>query len=196
MNEQERRDRWKQDTDALHQAIGEFVVTFESICHAIQTCIIFVLNNAGLTNQRVSQIILAGMTAEPLRTLFESLVGELVLLNDAERRIVKDSLNRFQALAQARNDIVHSTWFIGWGNESTTDFSEASGHKYHKDKSGAVIKSFRRREEDFAALTLEAKALAHIFQRLNGCLTGPFSVEKNFIVSSDGRVSVPPSAAS
>jgi hypothetical protein len=195
MDQKERQERWKQDTGALYRVIGEFVVTFEHACHAIQVCVIFLLGNAGLTNQRATQIILAGVTADPLRTLFESLVGELVELNDAERKIIKNAVSRFQKLTESRNDIIHTTWFVGWGNEDTTDFSEASGHKYHKNKSGAVFKSFHRKVDDFAELISEAQALANIFLRLNGCLTGGRSVEKNFVVSKEGKVSVPPSAS-
>ncbi len=195
MDELERLERRKHDTDALYRAIGEFVVAFESACHSIQICIIWLFHRAGITNQQVSTIILAGVTAEPLRTLFESLVAELVQLNEAERKIVKDAVNRFQKLTQERNDIVHSTWFVGWGNESTSDFSEASGHKLHKDRSGAAVKSFRRRAEDFATLTLEATSLSHVFLRLNGCFQLETSVEKNFVVSDGGHVSVPPDTA-
>jgi hypothetical protein len=196
MDDLERKAQWKQDTDLLYRVIGEFVVTFELACHAIQICIVSLLNSAGLTNQRVTQIVLAGLTAEPLRTLFESLVGELVQLSESERKIIKDTVNRFQKLAQTRNDIVHSTWFIGYGNGSETDFSEASGHKFHKDKSGAVIKSFQRKAGDFTALTSEAQGLADIFQRLNGCFVMGRSVEKNFVVSEHGHVSVPTYTAS
>lgn len=78
MDQLERQERWKKDTDVLYRAIGEFVVTFEHACYAIQDCIIFLLHKEGLRNQAAAQIMLAGVTADPIRTLFESLVGELV----------------------------------------------------------------------------------------------------------------------
>ena len=123
----ERNERRMREVDELHRAIGEFVVAFEQGCHAMQTCVMGILARAGLGDQQVSQIILAGMTAEPLRALFESLVGERVKLNEVERLIIKSCVTRFQKLTEQRNDIIHSTWYIGWGNEETVDFSTASG---------------------------------------------------------------------
>lgn len=192
MNESERRERRKNDTDELYREIGEFVVKFEHVGHAIQTGIIFLLDGAGLHNQNVTQILLAGLTAEPLRTLFESLVAETQQLNTNEQVIVKDALNRFQKLTQNRNDIVHSIWFIGWGNEQSTDFTDASGIKFHKDMKGAKVKSFKRKAADFAKLSEEAESLVEIFRQLHGCFVGGFRVEKNFVISTDGHVSVPP----
>jgi hypothetical protein len=190
MDQEERKELWKHDTDVLYRSIGEFVVTFEHGCLAIQKCIIALFNNSGLKNQKVTHIVLAGLTAEPLRTLFESLVGELVQIGESERKIIRNAVNRFQTLTQRRNDIIHSTWFIGYGNEGTTDFSEASGVKYHKDKSGAAVKSFRHTAENFSELTSEAQALAQIFERINMCLAFSLSVENNFVVSDQGHVSV------
>ncbi|HPD60476.1 MAG TPA: hypothetical protein PKV48_01780 [Thermodesulfobacteriota bacterium] len=196
MDEKERQDRRLKDTAKLYQAIGEFVVKFELACLSVQTCIVFILHNAGLTDQRISQILLAGLTADPLRMLFDSLVAQTQKLNDKERKIIKNALNRFQKLTEERNDIVHSTWFIGYGDRETTDFSKASGMKYHKNGKGAVVKSFRRTAADFSKLSIEAKSLADIFGRLDGCFEGGHSVEKNFVVSRDGFVSAPPGTAS
>lgn len=177
---------------ALHEAIGRFVVEFEQACHAMQVCITFILDKAGLHDQRLSQIVLAGMTSEPLRALFESLVGQQVVLNDAERKMVKNITTRFKKLTEERNDVIHATWFIGWGGSSTDDFSTASGHKLHKNKGGSSIKSFTFKVEDFALLTQEANSLKEILQRINGCFSFDMSVEKNFVFLESGALSVPP----
>ena len=177
--------------DALYRAIGEFVVKFEHACFGVQLCIVFLLDRAGLRDQRVTQILLAGVTAEPLRALFQSLVAQTQTLNDREKKMVENALNRLQRLTFERNDIVHSTWFVGAGNDTTTDFSEAIGMKYHKNKEGAAPKSFNRTASDFEMLTAEADELAQVFLRLNGCFVGGFSVERNFVLSADGRVSIP-----
>lgn len=191
MNQDERDKKRKKDTDELYRSIGEFIVNFEHVCHAIQLGIVFILKKSGLRDQKISQIILAGMTADPLRTLFESLVGETQELNDNENKILKNILNRFQELTSQRNDIVHSTWFIGWGNEETVDFTNASGMKYHKNKSGSVTKSFSQKAEDFDNLAHEAVLLLKIFLRLHHCFVGDYKIEKNFVISADDVVSVP-----
>jgi hypothetical protein len=177
---------------ALYEAIGRFVVEFEQACHEIQICVVFILWKAGLHDQRVSQIVIAGMTAEPLRTLFESLVGQQVPLNEIEKKMVKNAISRFQKLTSDRNDVIHTTWNIGWGDGTYDDFSTASGSKFHKNKDGAAAKSFENKAEDFALLTQEARELHDVFQRLNGCFVAGFSVEKNFVFLPNGLVSVPP----
>ncbi len=190
MNEEQRKRRWERDTDKLYRAIGEFLVKFESVCDAIQRCIMGLLQQGGLRDQRVSQILLAGMTAEPLRTLYASLVAQTQTLTEDDRIISSNAVSRFQKLIEERNDIVHSTWFIGYGNEDTVDFSQAHGLKFHKNKNGLAIKSFGRKAEDFQVLSEEAQSLFDIFIRLYGCMLIGLPLEKNFHVSADGRVSV------
>jgi hypothetical protein len=118
-------------------------VKFEHACHAIQFGIIGLLACAGLQNQGVAQIIVAGLTAEPLRKLFQSLVAQSQILNDNEKKILNIMLKRFQELTNERNDIIHSMWFVGWGDENTTDFSQVKGMKYHKNETLEVL--FQRR---------------------------------------------------
>jgi hypothetical protein len=79
-------------------------------------------------------------------------------------------------------------WHIGWGNEQTTDWSVARGHKLDRNKGGANVKAFKFEVADFEALTSEADALNHLFRRLSGCFTSPFAVEKNFEFGDGGKV--------
>lgn len=177
---------------ALYEAIGRFVVEFEQAGHAIQVCITFILWKAGLRDQQLSQVVLAGTTAEPLRALFESLVGQQITLNDLERKMIKNATTRFQNLTSERNDVIHATWHIGWGDGPADDFSTASGSKHHKNKDGTAPKFFSLKVEDFAARTAEARALKEIFQRLNFCFLGSDSIEKNFVFLESGALAVPP----
>jgi hypothetical protein len=72
------------------------------------------------------------------------------------------------------------------------DFSEAQGGKYRKNSKGVDDQVLTSKATDFAALTVEAEALSQIFLRLGAtCFAGGASIEKNFVVSRDGRVSVP-----
>ena len=190
MNEEQRKRRWKRDTDELYRAIGEFLVKFEHVSFEIQRGLMFLLEGVGLRDQRVSQILLSGMTAEPLRTLYVSLIAHTHTLTKIERKIIDNAVTRFQKLIEERNDMVHSTWFIGYGNEQTVDFSEARGHKFHKNKNGWAMKSFGKKAEDFRILSQEAESLANIFRGLGACLAIGQPIEKIFLVSADGRVSV------
>ena len=170
-------------TSELYANIGEFVVKFEHVCNAMRTAITFMLHNQGLKNQQVTSILLAGYTAESLRTLFESLIGELIKTNDIEKKIIKNIFSRIKELTEKRNDVVHSTWYIGWGNEHTQDFSEAPGHKLHRNKKGVSLKIFRYKAEDFSKLAEKADKLSSLVMRLHGCINNGYSIEKNFKIN-------------
>jgi hypothetical protein len=191
MNEEERHKKFKDQTGELYRAYGEFALKFEHVCYAVHTALVFMLHMEGLKNQQVANVLLVGLTADPLRSMFAALVAETQKLDNQEKKIIDSVLKRFQALTEKRNDVIHGTWFIGWANPSDTDFSVASGLKHHRSNKGASVKSFNFGVEEFQALTQEAEALAAIFQRLRGCFVGGFSVSGNFKVADGGHVSVP-----
>lgn len=188
---EKRDENRKVQMDELHRAIGEFVVAFETITHQQYSCILWLLASAGLNDQQIVQILLSGKNAEPLRQLLQSLLGHMRPSNVAEEAIVKNILDRHKSLIERRNEVVHGTWHIGWGNEHTTDWGEAAGFKLGKDKDGAKVKGFKYRVEDFEELAREAKELAKAYFRLSGCFTGCHAVERNFDVDDDGNVSAP-----
>lgn len=191
MNEEERQQKFKVQTGELYRAYGEFAVKFEHVCHAVHTAMVFMLHMEGLKNQQVAHVLLAGLTADPLRSMFAALVAETQQLDNQEKKIIDSVLKRFQSLTEKRNDVIHGTWFIGWANPSDIDFSVASGLKHHRSNKGASARSFNFGAEEFQVLTQEAEALAAIFQRLHGCFVGGRSVSKNFKVADGGHVSVP-----
>ena len=155
----------------LHRAIGEFAVAFESVTHQEWRCILWLLDGAGLKDQQIVQILLAGYTAEPMRAMFQSLIGHIRPENAAEEAIVKDLLDRHQKLISRRNDVLHGTWFIGYGGEETNDWSVALGWKLGKNKKGAKNKMFEYKVEDFEEMIVEAMDLTAAFHRLAGCFT-------------------------
>lgn len=188
MNEEERLKIRDLQTSELYANIGEFVVKFEHLCHAMQSVIIFMMHGQGLRNQQVANILLAGYTADPLRALLESLIGEIVKTNDNDKKIIKNILLRIQKLTENRNDVVHSIWYIGWGNEQTQDFSDAPGHRLHKNKQGAALKTFNYKSDDFSAFVEEAEKLYSLIMRLHGCITTEqLSIEKNFKINDAGN---------
>jgi len=191
MKSKEKKIIHKSHTDEIYRAIGKFVVEFELICYWIRFGITFILHNEGLHNQNVTQILLARIGAEELRSSFESLVNELYNLNDIEKKIFKNAIKRFQDLITDRNNVVHSTWFVGYGNENSTDFKTTVGHKPDKNKSGVKWKSFSYTAENFHNLTKEANSLANIFQRLQGLLTAGISFDNEFKIDENGEVRVP-----
>lgn len=186
-NKKIRDELYKNQTNELHASIGKFLVNFELVCFNMRTAIIFILYDSGLKNQQLANIMLAGHTAEPLRSILRSLIGETVQLNENEKEIIKNIFARIQKLIESRNNIVHSTWFIGWGNETMRDFSEASGYKLHRDKDGEATKTFKYKKEDFKKLSKEAEILSKLVLRLHVCISSNFSIEKNFDFDKNGK---------
>lgn len=180
--------------DVLHQAIGEFAVAFENISHQQLRCIEVLLKTAGLRDERVFQILFANYTSEPMRVMLQSLIGQLRPPDASEQAIVKNLFARHQRLISRRNEVMHGTWMIGYGNDQTADWGTAVGWKLGKNKSGASVKGFKYRVEDFDELTQEANELVKAFFRLFGCYSGGFEVRKNFDVDEDGTASAPNTA--
>lgn len=179
----------------IHQAIGEFVVSFEKICFAMETGISFILNAEGLRNQRVGDVILAGMTADPLASLYAAIVAETQDLVPDDQKIVDNALKRFQKLTSIRNDIVHGMWFIGNGNDQTTDWSNTTTRKLHKNKKGVVYKSNEWNPASIGECTTEAKELVALFLFFVGrfAMTDtPRSLSQYVDIEPDGTASVKP----
>lgn len=189
--EEDLKDKFDQQTKDIYSTIGEFAVQFEHVCHYMKLIIMTILAKEGLTNERVLHVLLADYTAEPLRGLVLSLLNETHNLSQADKKIVEWILNRVQKLTGKRNDVIHGTWFIGWAHYEDTEFKDAPGIKFHKNKKGASTKNFKWQEESFSSLTAEAINLWNLLVRLNGCLAGNFQIEKNFIVSPKGEVQLP-----
>jgi len=119
------------------------------------------------------------------------MIYETLELKDEEQQIFKIILKRVQTLIDSRNNIIHSTWFVGWANPQDIDFSEASGHKLIKGKSGAGVKNFKYTSSDFDKLSNECDAVVELINRLWACTTGNYEISKNFIITETGSVSVP-----
>lgn len=176
---------------ALHQSIGEFAVAFENISHQQFRCIELLLKNSGLRDERVIQILFADYTSEPMRTMLQSLIGQTRQMDKTEQAIVKSLFSRHQKLISRRNEVMHSTWMIGYANQYTADVGAAFGWKLGKNRKGANVKGFKYRVEDFNELTNEAIKLANAFFRLYGCYSSGFEVSQNFDVDDNGTVVAP-----
>lgn len=171
----------------VYANIGEFVVKFEHVCHAMHSAIIWLMHVQGLQNQRVVQILLARQTASPLFDTFRSLTAELVDQNPSEQQLVNNIMSRIDSLITERNKVIHSTWYVGWGNDETEDYSITSGIKFARNPKGANPKSHTYGLEEFRRLITEAEKLGGLVNRMSGCLTFGDSIENNFYIDESGE---------
>ena len=189
----DRQQKFEAQTAEVYQAIGKCSVKFEHVTFTMQQAITFLLQKGGLKNQRLANVMLADLTAYPLKSIFQAMIPESSELSQEERNICDKIFSRTQRLIERRNDIIHSTWFVGWAHPDDTDFSEIAGAKQARGKQGAAIKSFKHTAADFEAFARECDEVAKLLHRLSACLIGDFKIIKNFMVSADGSVSTPSS---
>ena len=190
--DEETKRKFDVQTEDLYAAIGRFAVEFEHVCNYLRIIIMTILSKEGLGNQQVMQILLADLTAEPLRSLVASLIPETQNLSETDRKIVSKILNPVQDLTKTRNDVLHGTWFIGWVSIGDTEFKNTPGVKYKKDKTGVATKTSNWTVDDFNKLTDNATKLSRLLARVNGCIAGNLTFEKNFVFSEDGNLSNAP----
>jgi len=184
---EERAKKRETETTALYASLGEFVAKFELTVFSIRQLLMFVVTSHGAPQSLVTPAY-AELTASPLRAAMLSTCAKAIDMredyDDREREIANQILcaicARFGKLTEARNDIVHGTWFIGWASEDQTDFTQASGFKPKNTKNGVRHTDISRTVGDFDALIDECHDLYDLINRMMVLIHG-FTFSKNFI---------------
>ena len=179
---------FKEQTTALYAAVGRFAVEFEHVCFTMRCIVMDMLDKSGLRDQRVMNILLAEHTAEPLRSLMAALIAETSQLSKQDRRIVSYVLSGVQELTKDRNDVLHSTWFIGWYTTDSGDFGDAPGVKPKRSGRGDVSLDKTWRIDQFNALIDKATMLCNHLRKMGACFSGGFKLENNFEFEKDGNL--------
>jgi hypothetical protein len=191
MEPTERQEIYDAQTRELYESIGKCTVKFELVCFAMHQGITLLLEKGGLQNQRVARVVLAELTAYPLKSILQAMIAELVSLSSADKAICDEIFARVQKLIERRNDVIHSTWFVGWASPHDTDFSMVSGHKWGRGKQDADLESSRRTSADFESFAAECDQVCALVNRLLGCVMIDRPIAKNFILDDAGRVACP-----
>ena len=101
----------------MFEAIGRAVVAFEQVTHRLQVGIATILAEHGLRNQQLANVVLAELTAAPLISMYRTLLFEVMAPDTAGAKYLKQIFSRLVRLTERRNEIVHSTWFVGWAED-------------------------------------------------------------------------------
>ena len=80
----------EKETKEQYAIIGEFAVKFEHVCEAVRSGIVWLLHENGLTNQAISNILLARRGAINLKEDFRSLIEETQTLTDKDKGTSKN----------------------------------------------------------------------------------------------------------
>ena len=122
------------------------------------------------------------------------MVAEACNLDNPDRLIANKIFKRVGDLIETRNNVIHSTWFVGWAGAEDTDFSEVDGHKLSKSKDGASVKGFDYKASDFRRLSDECELVTKMVNRLWATVAFGRKLSKNFVVGDDASVHLPANA--
>lgn len=153
------REQYLEQTKQVYALMGEFVVEFEQVCLSLKTGITILTNLHGLKNQQLINAVLAEYTAYPLLKVFISVfLEEKENVNDMPERL-KEINSRMTKLTEIRNDYVHGTLFVGFGNEQTQTYETANGFKLKNTKKGVVVNNLTINDETFMEHVTECRSL-------------------------------------
>jgi hypothetical protein len=177
--------------DALYVSFGKFVIEFERLCFGMASCVMRLLESQGLQNIAVSKLLVADLTANPLRDLFRSLVSEILKPNKDEEEILKNIFDRIQKAIKTRNMIVHGTCFLADWNNELEDYSLARGFKWSKNKRGFIHKSFEYSANDIDRHTIELRYLQRLTDFLNISAQTGEVITDMIARDDDGKAHIP-----
>ncbi|MCF8460746.1 MAG: hypothetical protein K9G46_08485 [Flavobacteriales bacterium] len=106
----------------LFSELGKFVAHFEGLQEIQKECICIYLEESGLTNDKLTKLLLSDSTAKSICDYFFSISADFLKnqpktsLNPDEvdfiQKLLDKTRNAINDASQLRNDIVHSSWKI------------------------------------------------------------------------------------
>ena len=171
---------WESDSE-VYENIGRFCVDFELVCRSMETCIRTILHKEGLKKEAIQEIILAGMTAYPLLTLLQRLIGETLADTSEEKAISSRLFKELGDLVEERNNLIHAKWFlVGMGTKEEEMEIVALGEKLYANKEGTATKNLNLKKEDIELHIRECRQACIRISLLVRCVIGIRSLTECF----------------
>lgn len=189
----DRDEKILKQTTEQYANIGRFIQEFELVVQALRFLPAIFLPRGNGNMQDLVNIILhhSAMTAKPLLDIYRAMATVIKKKqfeqgppDKKEEEMTEDLLKHvgktFTEMIEKRNSIVHGTWFIGWGNEHTEDFSESPSMKGFVKKDGVEYRSIVSSMSELTNLVQELQDLRVIISRLSVCLSDDRKISRNF----------------
>lgn len=177
------------NSEEVHEMIGRFCVDFEQLCRSMEGCIRNIFYREGLTNDSIQEIILSGYTADPLRALLQSLVGETIVKNKKDLEICSKIFNAIQNLISERNDVLHGKWFLlDFTVEKGSSEITVLGEKLHSNKSGVQKKEFNLDKEKLLSLVDKCRECTIMLSLLVRCVLDFRNIQECFSIKQKNLV--------
>jgi len=187
-----------EQTAKIYARIGEYVVEFSQLVHWLKIMLASSIAKNSSQQPTVNDLLDELSDGALIRVVRRHLVAPEYRSTE-DRKIIDEILGRIGSAEAERNQLLHSVWFVGWGNEQTTDWSKAARIKStaKRTKIGAS-ESHNESEESIAARVRNLSELRADAVRLVtiGLVPLPESavpgkIARNFEREADGRYRVP-----
>jgi len=180
MTPEERKDKFKLQTDSLYAGLGRFVVSFEQLVATMRQMISLLVSQVPpphhVRQQQVANIFTADLTADPLARTFRSIL--LWALESYKRqeqlptieKLLANLCMRIDSINKTRNTFLHGTWYINYASEDQQDFSQANGFKATNTAKGLRLDRLEHTEESFLEAAKECMVLQDLVSGFSTCL--------------------------
>ncbi len=170
----------------FYQLIGESAVQFEEICYQMENCADRVLRLNGLDRKAMRQVVLSGLTADPLQRMLRALLAEHFKGKGYEN-ILRSSFLGFENVTKERNSIIHGKWVVPIDEEQwRIDRQHVLSRRLKTSKSGDDAVFLRYSEEDFSVFINECFRLQRVFSHLSFLCSWP-DLAENYFDKSTGK---------
>lgn len=137
MTEPSRETARLAQTNEIYQALGQFLVEFSRMVNMMEGDLYFAVGG----NQHLFWSVTAELTADPLARAWRSVMAQSTDLSEDDRKVLSGIYGEITDLITLRNDWSHGTWYVGYGNESTDDWSKAALHRFKNSSKGLATPS-------------------------------------------------------
>jgi hypothetical protein len=156
------------NTKEQYEALGRFIVAFEEMVNDVRELCTFILGGFDLNLQKFVSVALhhQSLTAKPLLEILRALIAEVLQveterekykMDDESRSIIIGVLgpinNEYNHLTNLRNELVHGTWFVGFGGARDRESKEFFVRKLRAKASGLIQSELPKTASQLNALT-------------------------------------------
>jgi len=190
-----------------YQRLGQFVEAFEQMVHEVRSACSFLLDPK-LERQMVVSTALhhSVMTAKPLFDILRAIVAETVKnekvrkakqINEETRNILSGVLRvineQYTDLVNTRNNLLHGTWFVGFGDKDDPESEEFAISKLSVSQTGVAPLELPKNATQLAELASRCRKLggwigainvAFIYEETGPLIKATFRNEKGTWIRS------------
>lgn len=173
-------ETYNQNTKGQYEALGRFLVAFETMVNEVRENAVFLLRHEGET------AVLANiafhhpaLTAKPLFEIFRAIIIEYLSLpninasvqvKDTFRGVFKTIATEYFLLVNTRNTLVHGTWQIGYTSDFDPNADNFELYKYQPTSAGLERQDAPKHAFELLALKDRCEDTKSWISHLHGCV--------------------------